>query len=103
MDNTFLLYMLGFVALIWFLMIVPQRRREKERQRMLDNLKVEDQIVTLGGLHGYIEEIGNETLLVEIADGVVVEIMKNAVALVREPETTEIETEAPVAAETKGD
>ncbi len=103
MDNTFLITMLGFIALIWFLMIAPQRRREKERQRMMDNLKVDDQIVTLGGLHGYIEEIGNETLLVEIADGVVVEIMKNAVALVREPETAETETEALVAGETKGD
>ena len=103
MDNTFFLTMLGFIALIWFLMISPQRKREKERQRMMDNLKVDDQIVTLGGLHGYIEEIGKETLLVEIADGVVVEIMKNAVALVREPETAETGTEAIVAAETKDD
>ena len=69
----------------------------------MDNLKVDDQIVTLGGLHGYIEEIGNETLLVEIADGVVVEIMKNAVAMVREPENAESETEVLVAAENKGD
>lgn len=102
MDNTFLITMLGFIALIWFLMIAPQRRREKERQRMMDNLKVDDQIVTLGGLHGYIEEIGNETLLVEIADGVVVEIMKNAVAMVREPETAETETEALIETDTKG-
>lgn len=93
MDNTFFLYMLGFIALIWFFMIAPQKKKEKERQRMLENLKVDDQIVTLGGLHGYIEEIGNETLLVEIADNVVVEIMRNAVAMVREPETAETETE----------
>jgi preprotein translocase subunit YajC len=103
MDNTFFITMLGFIAIIWFLMIAPQRKREKERQRMIDNLKVDDQIVTLGGLHGYIEEIGNETLLVEIADGVVVEIMKNAVAMVREPENAEDETEALIEAETKDD
>lgn len=103
MDSTLLITMLGFMALVWFLMIAPQRRREKERQRMMENLKVDDQIVTLGGLHGFIEEIGNETLLVEIADGVVVEIMKNAVAMVREPETAETESDAAVAAENEGE
>lgn len=89
MDKNMLLYFLGFLVLIWFLMIAPQRKKEKERQRLLDNLEVNDQIVTLGGIYGYIEEIGKETLLLEIADGVVIEVLKNAVAMVKNDEVGE--------------
>jgi preprotein translocase subunit YajC len=76
---------------MWFLMIAPQRKKEKERQRMLDKLEVDDHVVTVGGIHGYIEELGKETLLLEIADGVSIEVFRNAVALVKNEELEESE------------
>ena len=93
MDNTFLLYLVGFLALMWFLMIAPQRKKEKERRRMLDNLAVNDRVVTIGGVYGYIDEIREETLVLEIADGVVIEVLKNAIAFVKNEEDTEEEAE----------
>ena len=94
MDNTFLLYLVGFLALMWFLMIAPQRKKEKERRRMLDNLAVNDRVVTIGGVYGYIDEIREETLVLEIADGVVIEVLKNAIAFVKNEEETEEEVES---------
>lgn len=93
-DNTFLLYLVGFLALMWFLMIAPQRKKEKERRRMLDNLAVDDRVVTIGGIYGYIDEIREETLVLEIADGVVIEVLKNAIAFVKNEEETEEEAES---------
>ncbi|NLK50988.1 MAG: preprotein translocase subunit YajC [Syntrophomonadaceae bacterium] len=72
--------------LIWFILIAPQRRKEKERQRLLDSLEVGDHVVTIGGLYGYITAIGEENLQLEVADGVLIEIMRNAVALVKNEE-----------------
>ncbi len=86
MDNNFLLYVLLFFVLIWFILIAPQRRKEKERQRLLDSLEVGDRVVTIGGLYGYITAIGEENLQLEVADGVLIEIMRNAVALVKNEE-----------------
>jgi preprotein translocase subunit YajC len=93
-DNTFLLYLVGFLALMWFLMIAPQRKKEKERRRMLDNLAVDDRVVTIGGIYGYIDEIREETVVLEIADGVVIEVLKNAIAFVKNEEETEEEAES---------
>ncbi|NLC07836.1 MAG: preprotein translocase subunit YajC [Syntrophomonadaceae bacterium] len=92
-DNTFLLYLVGFLALMWFLMIAPQRKKEKERRRMLDNLAVNDRVVTIGGIYGYIDEIREETVVLEIADGVAIEVLKNAIAFVKNEEDTEEEAE----------
>ena len=74
------IFILVLLVLLWFLLIRPQRRRQLETQRMLEQLEVGKEIVTAGGLFGTITAIEDTELRVEIADDVEVRIAKRAVA-----------------------
>jgi preprotein translocase subunit YajC len=91
-------FILVLLALMWFLLIRPQRRRQLEAQKMIDSLEVGKEIVTAGGLYGTITDMEDDELRVEVAEGVEVRIAKRAVAAVvteeEEPEETDAE-EAP--------
>ncbi|MGB9802706.1 preprotein translocase subunit YajC [Desulfofundulus sp.] len=84
-----LLYIVALFALLYFLLIRPQQQRQKKHAEMIRNLKVNDPIVTIGGICGTIVKIKDETLVVRVADNVRIEILKNAVAQVRPREEEE--------------
>jgi preprotein translocase subunit YajC len=75
-----ILYCAIILGVIYFLMILPNRRRAKEYQKMLDGLSVGRKILCAGGIYGVIKKVSDKNLEVEIAKGVVVEIPKQAVA-----------------------
>jgi preprotein translocase subunit YajC len=68
----------------WFLVTVPSRRRAREHQAMQNELAVGDEIISAGGLHGVVRELGESELKVEIAPGVVATLDRRAVAAVAE-------------------
>jgi preprotein translocase subunit YajC len=55
-------------AIFYFLLIRPQQKKQKQRTSMLSALKKGDKIVTVGGLHGTIEEIADDTVVVKVND-----------------------------------
>jgi len=65
---------------MWFLIIAPQRKRQKEHDAMLKALKTGDEIVTSGGIFGTITNVKDDRLVVKIADNTKVEIGKTFVA-----------------------
>lgn len=75
-------YLVIFFAIIYFLMIRPQQIQQKKRREMLANLKVNDHIITVGGIHGRITRLKEDRITVRIADKVEVEMEKTAVAAV---------------------
>jgi preprotein translocase subunit YajC len=74
------IFVLVLLALMWFLIIRPQRRRQQAAQRLLTEIGVGKEIVTAGGLYGTVTAVEGDELRVEIADGVEVRIAKRAVA-----------------------
>jgi preprotein translocase subunit YajC len=74
------IFILVLLALMWFLLIRPQRRRQVEAQRMIESLEVGKEIVTAGGLYGTVTALEGDEVRLEIADGVEVRIAKRAVA-----------------------
>lgn len=68
------------IAIFWFLIIQPQRKRAKQHQMMLDNLKKGDRVVTNGGIIGRIDFIGDKTTKLEISDKVKIEILRGQIA-----------------------
>jgi preprotein translocase subunit YajC len=68
------------VMLFYFMLIRPQRRREKERQELLSAVKTGDRVLFSGGLLGVVSNVKEKTLMVKIADGVRVEIVRGAVS-----------------------
>ena len=71
---TFIAYALQLVPLIlvfvvfYFVLIRPQRKKDKEAKAMLDNLKVGDRICTIGGIYGTIVKIKDDVLTVEVGE-----------------------------------
>lgn len=66
-------------GIFYFLLIRPARKRQKQVQQMLDDLKSGDRVVTSGGLLGTVVEVDRATVQVRIADNVKVKITKSAV------------------------
>ncbi len=68
-------------VIFYFLLIRPQQKRAKEQKAMISALQKGDNIVTSGGIHGRINSVNEDTVMVEIADGVKVKMSKDAVAV----------------------
>jgi preprotein translocase subunit YajC len=77
---TFVVPMVFMVAIFYFLLIRPQQKKAKEHKQMLDNLKRGDRVITAGGLIGDIAAISDQTLTIEIADKVRVDVGRAYVA-----------------------
>jgi preprotein translocase subunit YajC len=75
----FLLIILAFFFL-WLVLVRPQKRRQSVQQQMHDELRLGDEVITAGGLHAVITELGDDVLRVRIAPGVEVELDRRAVA-----------------------
>jgi len=71
--------MIVIFAIMYFMMIRPQQKRQKEIQKMRENMKVGDKVVTAGGIHGKIKEINDTNFLVEIAENVRIRVDKASV------------------------
>ena len=67
------------VVIFYFLLYRPQKKQQNRRRAMLDSLKKGDQVITIGGIYGTIEEIGDKSLKLKIADGVVIEVVRSSV------------------------
>ena len=74
-------FVLIFV-IMWFMLIRPQKRREKERQALLGAVKTGDRVLFAGGLLGVVANVKDKTLVVKIADGVKVEVVRGAITQV---------------------
>ncbi|MPM77751.1 hypothetical protein SDC9_124759 [bioreactor metagenome] len=77
--GTSLLMMVAIIAVFYFFMIRPQQKKQKDVQRAREAMKVGDKVVTSGGIHGRIKEIGDTWVLVEVADGVKLKFEKTSV------------------------
>jgi preprotein translocase subunit YajC len=82
MGNTQMggLFPLAVIFLIfYFVLIRPQQKQQKEYKKMLEGLKKNDQVVTLGGVHATIVNVKEKTFVIRVDDNVRVEIDKSAV------------------------
>ena len=75
-----LLFPIVLIGVMYFLMIRPQMKRQKEHRAMLDKLGNGDEVITNGGVAGYVREIGDHFVSVEIADNVRIRVQKGAIA-----------------------
>ena len=74
-----LLYMVALFALLWFIMIRPQQQQRKQHAQMVADLKVNDRIMTAGGIYGTVTKVKEDSFIVKIADNVSIELSRNFV------------------------
>jgi preprotein translocase subunit YajC len=75
-----LLFPVALIAIMYFLMIRPQMKRQKEHRGMLEKLSKGDEVLTNGGIAGVVTDIGENFITVEVADNVRIRFQKGAVA-----------------------
>ena len=79
MGLTTLLVPIILIAIMYFLMIRPQMKRQKEHKALLDKLSRGDEVITSGGVAGVITDIGENFITVEVADNVRIRVQRSAV------------------------
>ena len=90
-----MMWMAFAFALVYFMSIRPQAKKQKELQARITSLKTGDRVVTTGGIYGTVANVKDgSTLLLKIADNVKIEIDKSAVASVVNPESSKVEPSA---------
>ena len=72
------LFFLFFV--FYFFIILPQKKRQKEFKEMISSIKKNDEVVTIGGIHGVVVNIKENTFIIRVDDNTKIEIDKFAVA-----------------------
>ena len=65
-------------VVMWFFMIRPQKKQQKELQNFRDSLKKGDKVVTIGGIYGTVAEIKEESVLIEVDNNVKIRVSKQA-------------------------
>ncbi len=80
MKPVNLLFVVLMFGLLYFLMIVPQKRRMREHQQLVSNLAPGDEVVTIGGIVGEVTQLDDEMIWLEVADGTVLRVIRQAVS-----------------------
>lgn len=78
-DYSFLIMMVAIFAIMYFFMIRPQNKKQKEIAKFRKGLEVGQSVVTAGGIYGKIKEVEDNTVVVEIAAGVKIKVDKNSI------------------------
>lgn len=77
------------IPVLYFLMIRPQQKRQKQWQSMLQNIKAGDRVTTAGGIRGVILSIKDEAIIIRVApDNLKLEVVKTAIASVTTQESS---------------
>ncbi len=75
----------GLIILVfYFLVIRPQNKKQKDAKKMLESIRKGDRVVTIGGLHGYVDSVKEDAVVLKVDDNVKLKFSKSAVSQVLE-------------------
>ena len=72
----------AIILIFYFLLIRPQNKKRKETEKMLSALKKGDKVVTIGGIHGTVQNVKESTVLLKVDENVKIEFLRSAVSSV---------------------
>ena len=79
---TTIIMFVAIIAIFYFLIIRPQKKRDKETKAMLDAMKKGDKVVTIGGIHGTVVTVKEQTVVLKVDDNARLEFTKSAISTV---------------------
>jgi preprotein translocase subunit YajC len=79
--TTQLLFMGAIIAVFYFFMIRPQQKKAKDQKKFVEEIKKGDYVVTVGGVHGRIAEIEDDTFILEVERGGRIKFSKSSVSM----------------------
>jgi preprotein translocase subunit YajC len=86
-GSPILLFIVLAFGLVYLLFVRPQRKRQSQQQQMMSDLRVGDEVLTVGGIYGTVSQLDEDEVTVEIAPSTEVRVARRAIAgVTREPE-----------------
>ncbi len=76
---SLVLLLVVFAGIFYFLVLRPQRRRQKEHQQLMGSLKRGDRVVTAGGIHGTIDKLDDDTAILVLEEGTKMRMAKSSI------------------------
>ncbi|MEX2646488.1 MAG: preprotein translocase subunit YajC [Gaiellaceae bacterium] len=86
---SFLIILLFGFAVMWLLIVLPQRRRQRAHEELVGKLRPGDYVLTAGGLYGTVLEVGDDDLGLEVSPDIEVRVAKRAVTTLVPPDQIE--------------
>ena len=83
-DWTIIIFLLLIFGVFYFLIIRPQRRRQKQHDVLMQELKRGDRVITSGGIYGVVESLSDDSVVLKIESGATIRIARDSVAGQRE-------------------
>jgi preprotein translocase subunit YajC len=87
-STTSTVYMIGFLvvifALFYFVMIRPQRKRQKEQQEMISTMQKGDRVITAGGIFGVVDSIREDSVVIKVEGGTLLRVAKGSVMVLKD-------------------
>ena len=80
LPDPIIVFFIGFLALMYFMIIRPQQKRMKALQEMMDGLEKGDEVVAAGGIIGRIKEIKGPYVSIEVSENITFKLQKTAIA-----------------------
>lgn len=84
-----MIYLVAFIAIMWFLILGPQRRMQKKHQEMVNQIKKGDEVVTEGGIIGTVVHVADDRLTIKTAETTRLVVARNKIGRVVTPESSE--------------
>ena len=82
--ETSTIYMIVFLAAIfamfYFFMIRPQRRKQKEHEELIGQLRGGERVITAGGIYGYVESVSHDSVVLKVESGAMIRVAKGSIA-----------------------
>jgi preprotein translocase subunit YajC len=79
-----IIFLVVIFALFYFVMIRPQRKRQKEQQSMMQGLQKGDKVITAGGIYGTIDSLSEDSIVIKVEGGTTLRVSRGSVAVRRE-------------------
>lgn len=81
---TMIIFLVLIFGTMYFLMIRPQRKRQKEHQQLVEELQKGDRVITAGGIYGVIESLSEDNIVIKVESGVTMRVARGSVSIKRE-------------------
>lgn len=79
-----IIFLVVIFALFYFVMIRPQRKRQKEHETLMQGLQKGDRVITAGGIYGTIESLSEDSVVIKVEGGTTMRVARGSVAVQRE-------------------
>jgi preprotein translocase subunit YajC len=73
------IFLVAIFAIMYFLMIRPRQRQQREHEEMTKELRSGDRVIIAGGIYGQIESVGEDTVILKIESGATMKVARNSI------------------------